>query len=87
MEMNRWTYVGDGSSVDASNDDRSVTSDAESKALVGQFAQVGLSRRVPLVLGRKQGQWTQFPEQILDGMLAKIGLSERQLQFGRSCTR
>lgn len=79
------TYVGYGSSVDAGDHDRSVAPHAEPEALVVQFAQVSQARRVPLVLCREQSERTQCAEQILDRMLLKVRLSERQLQLRRRC--
>ena len=86
MEMKRATDISDGSAVDAGDDDGSVAANAEAEALVGQLAQVGLTRRVPLVLGREQAERTQPPEQVHHRMLSKIRLSERQLELGRRCS-
>ena len=78
------SYVSDGASIDAGDNDGSVASDAKAEPLVVQFAQTGVARRVPFQLCRKQSQRSQAFEQIRHGMLAEIWLSERQLDLGRS---
>ena len=73
-------HLSDAVGVDAGDDDGRVAADAEPETLVFPFPEPDQSRRRPVVLGREDGDRAEAAEQVLDLVLAEVGVGQRDLE-------
>ncbi len=66
------TNLGDAVDVDSGDDDRRISTNAETEAFVFTFAKADNAWSGPVVLGREDGDGAEPVEQVLNFVLTKV---------------